>query len=106
MTTATLDSARLLEQATERVGLTDFGDLPFRQGIDVLLWALRHESGHPPERVAQVAEHLLLPALVKQLRLVDDRKRYPEIALQQVKAPLVITGLPRTGSTHLLGRVA
>ena len=86
--------------------LTDFGDLPFREGIDVLLWALQHESGNPPERVAQVAANLVLPALVKRLRLVDDRKRYPEIAAQEVKAPIVITGLPRTGSTHLQALLA
>jgi hypothetical protein len=105
-TTAALDSERLLHLATERTGLTDFGDLPFREGIDVLLWALRHESGNPPERVAQVAANLVQPALVKRLRLVQDRKRYPEIAAQEVKAPIVITGLPRTGSTHLQALLA
>jgi len=106
VSTVTVGSEQFLDQATERVGLTDFGDLPFREGIDVLLWSLQHESGQPPERVASVAESLLLPALVKRLRLVDDRKRYPEIAGQQVRAPIVITGLPRTGSTHLQALLA
>ena len=104
--TAALDSDRLLNLATQRSRLADFGDLPFREGIDVLLWSLRHESGNPPERVAQIAASLLLPALVKRLRLVDDRKRYPEIAAQRIKAPIVITGLPRTGSTHLQALLA
>jgi hypothetical protein len=101
-----LDSERLLAVAAEQTGLSDFGDLPFREGIDVLLWALEHESGNPPERLAAVADSLLLPALVKRLRLVDDRKRYPEIAAQPVRAPIVITGLPRTGSTHLQALLA
>jgi hypothetical protein len=101
-----LDSARLLELAAERTGLTDVGDLPFREGIDVLLWSLEHESGHPPQRAAEIADNLVLPALVKRLRLVDDRKRYPGIADQQVTAPIVITGLPRTGSTHLQALLA
>jgi len=101
-----LTSEQLLELASERTGLTDFGDLPFRAGIDVLLWSLAHESGNPSERVAQVAANLVLPALVKRLRLVDDRKRHPEIAAQEVKAPIVITGLPRTGSTHLQALLA
>jgi hypothetical protein len=105
-TTTTLNSGQLLELAAERTGLTDFGDLPFREGIDVLLWALQHESGNPPERVADVAASLVLPALVKRLRLVDDRKRYPGIAAQEVTAPIVITGLPRTGSTHLQALLA
>ena len=90
MSTATrrasgLDSERLLTAAAEQTGLSDFGDLPFREAIDAMLWALAHESGHLPERVASVAESLLLPALVKRLRLVDDRKRYPEIAAQEVR---------------------
>ncbi|HEX3924753.1 MAG TPA: sulfotransferase [Streptosporangiaceae bacterium] len=101
-----VDTDRLLELAAERTGLTDYGDLPFRAGIDVLLRALRHESGQPPERVAAVAENLVLPALVKRLRLVDDRKRFPAIAAQEIRAPIVITGLPRTGSTHLQALLA
>ena len=101
-----LDSERLLELAAGQAGLSDFGDLPFREGIDVLLWALEHESGNPPERLESVARNLLVPALVKRLRLVDDRKRYPEIAAQEVRAPIVITGLPRTGSTHLQALLA
>ncbi len=105
-TTAITSSGHLLELAAERTGLTDFGDLPFQEGIDVLIWALRRESGNPPQRVAQVAETLVMPALVKRLRLVEDRKRHPEIAAQEVKAPIVITGLPRTGSTHLQALLA
>jgi hypothetical protein len=103
---ANLDSERLLELASERTGLTDYGDLPFREGIDVLLGALARESGNPPERVAPIAANLVLPALVKRLRLVDDRKRYPQIASEEVTAPIVITGLPRTGSTHLQALLA
>ena len=94
-----MNTDQLLELSSERSGLTDFGELPFREGIDVLLWSLQNESGNPPERVAQVAENLVVPALVKRLRLVEDRKRYPQIAAQEVRAPIVITGLPRTGST-------
>jgi hypothetical protein len=101
-----LDTDWFLEQAAARAGLDDFGDLPFRAGIDALLWALEHESGNPPERLRPVAAELVLPALVKRLRLVDDRKRYPEIAAQRVRAPIVITGLPRTGSTHLQALLA
>src|ERR1700727_3178129 len=103
---AAVTTDQLLNLSSERTGLTDFGELPFREGIDVLLWSLEHESGNPPEQVAQVAENLVVPALVKRLRLVDDRKRYPRIAAQQVTAPIVITGLPRTGSTHLQALLA
>jgi hypothetical protein len=64
MTTVTPHTEQLLDQASERQQLTDYGDLPFREGIDVLLWSLEHESGNPPERVAQIAASLVLPALI------------------------------------------
>src|SRR5262249_56336613 len=41
------------------------------------------------------------------LRPVADRRRYPEIAAEQIVAPIFIVGLPRTGSTllhHLLAQ--
>jgi Sulfotransferase family len=104
--TGKLGSEWFLARAAEQEGLSDFGDLPFAEGIDVLLWSLQHESGIPAEQLAEAARKLVLPALVKRLRLVDDRKRYPEIAAQQVTAPIVITGLPRTGSTHLQALLA
>jgi hypothetical protein len=72
MSTATLSIEQLLDLASERVRLTDYGDLPFREGIDVLVWSLQHESGLPPEQVTQAAPDLVLPALVKRLRLVAE----------------------------------
>jgi hypothetical protein len=100
------DTDWFLEQAAGQAGLDDFGDLPFRDGLDALLWALRHESGIAPDRLTEAAAKLVLPGLVKRLRLVDDRKRHPQIAAQEVRAPIVITGLPRTGSTHLQALLA
>jgi hypothetical protein len=95
-----LSSERLLDQAATSTGLADYGDLPFREGLDAQLWALEHESGHPADRLEALSQGLL-GLLVKRLRLVEDRKRHPEIADEQVTAPLVVLGLPRTGSTHL-----
>jgi hypothetical protein len=95
-----LSSDHLLEQASAATGLDDFGELPFRAGLDAQLWAIENESGVAPEQLGgQTAG--LVDLLVKRLRLVDDRKQFPEIAGQQIKAPLIVTGLPRTGSTHL-----
>ncbi len=100
------DTDWFLEQAAAQAGLDDFGDLPFRDGLDALLWALRNESGIAPDRLTEVTAKLVLPGLVKRLRLAEDRNRYPEIAAQEVRAPIVITGLPRTGSTHLQALLA
>lgn len=97
---AVLDGDRLLEAAAETTGLSDFGELPFREALDALLWGLEHESGHPADRLEGLTVGLV-GTLAKRLRLVDDRKRHPEIAGEKIAAPLVVIGLPRTGSTHL-----
>jgi hypothetical protein len=95
-----LQADHLLEQASAATGLTDFGDLPFREGLEAQLWGLENESGNPPERLPHLVGGLL-GALIKRLRLVDDRKRFPAIAAEKVVAPIFVLGLPRTGSTHL-----
>jgi hypothetical protein len=44
---------------------------------------------------------LMLTFLKGRLRVVDHLKRHPEILDLDVPAPLIIAGLPRTGTTHL-----
>jgi hypothetical protein len=91
-----------MEAATAETGLDDFGDVPFAEALDVLLESLGCEAGLDDARTEGAAQSIVRP-LVKRLRLVDDRKRYPAIADEVVTAPIVIVGLPRTGSTHLHG---
>ena len=68
-----LDASRLLEQAAKATGLSDFGDLPFREALDAQLWGLEHESGHPEDKLELLAGGLV-GTLAKRLRLVEDRK--------------------------------
>lgn len=95
-----LDGDRLLEQAAAAAGLSDFGDLPFRDALQAQLWGMEHESGLDMNGL-QAAAQSVVGLLVKRLRLVADREQYDGIAHEQVVAPLVVLGLPRTGSTHL-----
>jgi hypothetical protein len=86
--------------ATAQTGLDDFGDIPFLEPLDVLIESLNREAGLEGERESAAAA-TLIGLLTKRLRLVADRKRFPEIADEAIAAPLFIVGLPRTGSTHL-----
>jgi Sulfotransferase family len=92
----------LMEAAVAETGLDDPGDVPFSEALDVLLAALNDEAGLDTAR-ADAAAKANVRLLVKRLRLVDDRKRHPAIADEAITAPIVIVGLPRTGSTHLHG---
>src|SRR5262245_15087734 len=48
-----------------------------------------------------IARNELLRVLRNRLRLVAARRAYPEIAKVDVHQPIVVVGLPRTGSTIL-----
>ena len=48
-----------------------------------------------------IARERILGHTVNRLHYVDDRKRFPEIAVQEITQPVFIIGLPRTGTTIL-----
>ncbi|AYC34000.1 sulfotransferase [Pseudomonas cavernae] len=91
----------LLATAIERAkGLSNFGDDNYRQALQALLDALAGEA-----ELSQTGLYLMQERLVGQLvnRLVmeDYLSRYPEITQIELDDPLVIVGLPRTGTTML-----
>lgn len=90
----------LLAAATERTGLADFGDPAFRERLDVLCGSLRDEAGLSDTGVGIVFEQLV-GNLVNRLRLEDLVVAHPEIADIAIERPIIICGLPRTGTTHL-----
>jgi hypothetical protein len=88
-----------LAAAEEATGLSDWGKDPTWQvGLAVLLQAAG-EDEHPAVRagVPEVAAGLL----ATRLRLVADEVTHPEIISGPTERPVVIVGLPRTGTTHL-----
>ncbi|HEY8156617.1 MAG TPA: sulfotransferase [Myxococcota bacterium] len=95
-----LDEDALLASARRRARLSDFGDPAFREPLRVLLSALEREAALSP--VGRfVARSLVLQLLVTRLRAEALLRAHPEILEEEVRAPIVILGLPRTGTTHL-----
>ena len=90
----------LLDQAARDTGLADFGELPYREALEALHYGYTQDSGLPPPVQSGLLGGLV-SLLAKRLKLVEDRRRHPKIAQETVEAPLVVVGLPRTGSTHL-----
>ena len=100
-----IDSRRLMKQAAELTGLNDFGEIPFKEALAVLVDALESEAKLDDARRAE-AKRTLVGVLAKRLMLTADRNKYPEIAKEIIKSPIFIVGLPRTGSTNLHGLIA
>ncbi|PYY70068.1 sulfotransferase [Pseudomonas jessenii] len=91
----------LLAEASARAGgLDDFGPGDFRQGLLILADALNNEASlSAPGR--GLLRDKLLGQLVNRLVMEDHLRRHPEILDQPIADPLVIVGLPRTGTTLL-----
>lgn len=91
----------LMDAASKKSGLTDFGDDGFRTGLEVLTASLDEA---PLTFLGRVAARSRLTTLLEQrLRLVASRPLYEN---EQVSKPIFVLGLPRTGTTVLYGMLA
>jgi len=95
-----LDADALHARARADTGLHDFGPDDYRERLEVYLGALREIDGlHAAGAVNFYAQ--LLQLLKNRLLLTDLVSRHPEIDDIELRPPVVIAGLPRTGTTHL-----
>jgi hypothetical protein len=95
-----LEPEPLCQAASEQTGLGDFGDPAALERLSVLCAALRDEAALSPAGV--VSQHTQLVQMLKNRLLVTDLlARHPEIHDLEVRRPIIICGLPRTGTTHL-----
>jgi hypothetical protein len=95
-----LEEEELLEAARRRSGLSDFGDPSFRIPLRVLLGALVREAGLSAFGRFGTRQ-LLLQLLESRLRLESLIRLHPEILDERIERPIIIAGLPRTGTSHL-----
>jgi hypothetical protein len=95
----------VLSAARARTGLSDFGDDGFRARLRVWLQAADEDAELGPLGRATVFGNCVR-VLANRLRLEDLLKRHPGIASVRVDRPIVIAGLPRSGTTHLVNLIA
>jgi len=95
-----LDADALHAQASADTGLHDFGPDDYRERLDIYLDALRDIDGLHEAGVVNFYGQLL-QLLKNRLLLTDLLSRHPEIDDIELQPPVVIAGLPRTGTTHL-----
>jgi hypothetical protein len=98
-------SVELLAAAQAETRLDDFGDCGFVEPLDAVLDSILAEG---QLRVAGI-EGLrmeIVRHLVNRLRLVRDVCAHPEILEEPLEDPIVIVGLPRSGTTKLQRMIA
>lgn len=87
-------------QAQARTGLNDFGPTHFEQPLKILIKSINEEAQLTEAGLAAQTERLT-NALSNRLRKQHLLQTYPEILDETVSVAVVITSLPRTGSTML-----
>ncbi|MCP9271382.1 sulfotransferase [Mycolicibacterium sp. CAU 1645] len=103
--TLDLDPDTMLETAVDRARLEDFGDPAFRPRLDVLCRSLREQAELSNMGTALAFEQVV-GHLVNRLRLEALIAEHPEIEDVSIDRPIIIAGLPRTGTTHLHNLIA
>jgi hypothetical protein len=99
-----LSEEGLIEAARQSTGLTDFGDESFRVGLRVLLETYQKVGLRPGGR--KVTRRRLIQLLCNRLRVEQAFRRHPEIREREIRCPVYMTGLPRTGSSALFNLLA
>ena len=96
----TFSADELEAGARAATGLDDFGSSYYREGLERTVAALNDEADL--NDLGRVIQHATTSnALIQRLKIVDTYKQHPEIADEVVDGPVVILGLPRTGTTAL-----
>jgi hypothetical protein len=90
----------LIETAKRRCGLDDFGEGDFPEALSRLLQSCHDEA--QLNLIGKIALRLdILEILGARLQMERDRRLYPNISHQEIRQPLFIVGLPRSGTSVL-----
>jgi sulfotransferase family protein len=96
----TFSADDLEEGARAATGLEDFGSSYYRDGLERTVHALNTEADL--NDLGRVMQHATTSnALIQRLKIIDTYQAHPEIADEVVDGPIVVLGLPRTGTTAL-----
>ena len=95
----------VLTEARERTGLSEFGPNDFRDRLAVWCQAVDEDAELGPMGRIRFFGDMVRYAS-NRLRFHDLLQRHPEILEVEIRKPIIIAGLPRSGTTHLLNLIA
>jgi hypothetical protein len=93
-----ISEQQVLDLAESMTGLDDWGpDDSFRIGLRVLVESI--EAMDPPSAWRHSFRRQIVHFLNQRLHLRNDERLHPDVLDEQIDAPIMIVGLPRTGTT-------
>lgn len=95
----------IMRAAVKRAGVSDFDDTDFLEGLNIYLDSLgQSETLHPFGRF--YVRQMIIAMLVHRLKLVELLARHPEILNERMVRPIIVLGLPRSGTSLLFNLLA
>lgn len=91
----------VLGAAMQATGLSDFGPEDFHERLQLLI-----DEWNGDRRAYEAKRHFLFGYAVRyatnRLLIQDYLKQHPEIHEEVIERPVIVAGMPRSGTTHLL----
>lgn len=95
-----MDAARLVDGACEQAGLHDFGADGWQEGLDRFVAAVEAEA--QLSEIGEIAIGAQITTnLTNRLRVTAWLSEHPEALDARIERPIIVLGLPRTGTTLL-----
>ena len=104
MSDISFDVGEILEESRKAAGLEDFGPGDIRPGLEAL--AATYETGGFNERGRKRNRRRLVQLLVTRLKMQAVFDANPEILERPIRKPMVLTGMPRSGTSALFNLLA
>ncbi len=95
-----LNAEELMQLAIRKAHSADFGGTDFLPALERLCSSLESEA-QLNAIGRSIARTSILNLLVRRLQITQYRQQHPQVSKQQIKQPLFIAGMPRTGTTIL-----
>jgi hypothetical protein len=100
-----LDAGAVVAQARDETGLDDLGKTGFEDRLAVQIAAVEADTG-----LSGLGRHLVRDRLLglakARMRFEDFVRRHPEALDVTLEPPVIVVGLPRSGTTHLVNLLA
>lgn len=94
----------VLAEARAATGLDDFGEMDFVGRLELMLRSADEDAMNGMGRM--LFRNDMVRYASNRLRVEDLVRRHPKILEIEIDRPIIILGMPRTGTTHLVNMIA